>query len=303
MKRMSLLLSLSVLLCSRSVVNGDPQTQDQTPATPTFGQPHSQPEDSTPATAKIWASPQTVVAGETTYVVIEISIDEHWHIYWSYPGANGAPTELHVTAPENIEVGPIVFPRPKRFVEPEGDVYGYEQKAVFLVPLTINKDHHARKISIAIDAYWLVCRKICLLGDASQKVAIEVLAAGATPTPPDQQVESAKAAQPVDSKTVKGVDISFSDDVLKISGPLQGLEKADFFPNPMAGIEYGTPTIKTSKNLFKIDVPVEIELRNALGEDLKLRGLILLGDKPTDPSYSFSIPAKPTAKPDPHSSS
>ncbi len=286
-----------MLLGPESGVGVAQETEHQTTTPSPFD---SQPatEERQPATAKFWASPQQVVAGETTYIAVEFSIEEHWHIYWLYAGANGDPTEFNVMAPENIEVGPVIFPRPQRFKEPEGDVYGYENKAVFLVPLTVHKNHRARKISVSIDAYWLVCRKICLLGEKSQKIMVEVLPPDATVQPPDAQVKAALAAKPIDAITVKGFEIFFGGGLLKLSGPLKGLDKADFFPNPMAGIQYGTPKITTSGSRFEIDVPVEIELHNTLGEKLDLRGLVVLGDKPTDPSYSFSVPAKAQTPPD-----
>lgn len=297
----TLILPCLLFFSGASVGTAQQESGGPTPTPPTLGSGVSQPVEKKHATAQIWVSPKSVPAGGTAYVAVEMSIDAEWHVYWLYSGASGEPTDITVTAPPGVTVGSVIFPRPDRFKESEGYVYGYANKALFLVPITIDTAQSPGKITIAVDAFWLVCRKVCLLGDANKELTLDVIAAGAETPEPDAKIQAAKAHQPVDLTTSKGFDLAFGGKTLKLSGPLASFKKADFFPDPVPGIEYGTPKITLSEGQFEIDVPVEIDIRNMLDEPLELRGLVVLGDKPTDPSYSFSLSITPPDVPDDNS--
>ena len=70
--------------------------------------------------------------------------------------------------PEGYTVGPLQFPLPEKILAPPLVTYGYEMETLLLTEITppVGQPVPA-KIKIAADLDWLVCKEICLPGQAS----------------------------------------------------------------------------------------------------------------------------------------
>ncbi len=238
------------------------------------------------------ADTNSVVAGETFNLVFLFEIDPHWHIYWESPGATGMPTSIAVTAPDGFEVGPTRFTRPQRFGSADsidGVTYGYAQHAALLVPVTAPLDlQPGRTLPFEADVMWLVCKKVCLMGQANPSIT---LTAGETHGGEvDAKVLRAKARLPRPLKTVDNATLNFDGTRLTITLPARDFEQAMLFPLERPGVTYGEPEVKVSGGMATATVAVEIARQNALGEPIVIAGVIGLGASPDDPCFSFERP-------------
>ena len=65
----------------------------------------------------------TKTVGETVHAVVELRVEEGWHIYWTNPGDSGLPTRLTFPEQTGLDFGPVQYPLPDRFVAP-GEIEG-----------------------------------------------------------------------------------------------------------------------------------------------------------------------------------
>lgn len=127
-------------------------------------------------TVELIAESRGIVPGESFDVAIRFELEPHWHIYWQNPGASGLPLEITWELPEGIEAGVIQWPVPER-IPLEGLMnYGYEDTAVFIVPMRASEDLElGATVSLKADLFWLICKEMCLPGDASVALQLPVV--------------------------------------------------------------------------------------------------------------------------------
>jgi len=127
------------------------------------------------------AQRDALVPGETALLGLRIRHDPHWHTYWRNPGDSGLPTTLALTLPEGWKAGPIVWPAPQRvFVGPLAS-YAFEGDLLLPLPVEVPSSAPNGKVRIAGRAQWLMCREVCIPGEAD--VALEIaVAASARPS-------------------------------------------------------------------------------------------------------------------------
>lgn len=108
-------------------------------------------------------------AGEPVWVALEMHIREGWHAYWQNPGDSGIPTEIvWQNLPANASASPIHWPVPER--QPTGDLvnYGYSNRVVLPVAITVPKG--TENITLKAKASWLVCNDICIPESAELEI-------------------------------------------------------------------------------------------------------------------------------------
>src|SRR6266704_4516430 len=103
-----------------------------------------------------------------------------WHTYWKFPGDAGIPTELKWKLPAGWKAGEIQWPIPLKVNEP-GDIqiYGYHDEVLLMQEITPAASISDSNVTLAADANWLVCEKICIPGNASVQLALPVSASSA----------------------------------------------------------------------------------------------------------------------------
>jgi len=97
---------------------------------------------------------------------IYFELEPGWHVYWVNPGDSGEPPSVKWTLPAGITAEQMLFPIPKRL--PLGPLmdYGYEGKVAFPIRLTLAKKLASKKIHLTASVNWLVCREVCIPGNA-----------------------------------------------------------------------------------------------------------------------------------------
>ena len=127
--------------------------------------------------------------------------------YWRDPGESGVPPTFDFAGSVNLARAEVRFPAPRRIAEPDGsEAFGYSEGVVF--PILVQAKNPAQPVTLALNANYAVCEKICLPARAALSLT---LPAGA-PTPFAADIEDARANVPrhVDAAAV-GVEITALD--------------------------------------------------------------------------------------------
>lgn len=130
-------------------------------------------------TARLLSERIALVPGRTAWLALHFEIRAGWHTYWLNPGDAGEKTEIVWSLPPGFAAGEIQWPAPQRLVEPGNiAVYGYTGTATHLVPVTVPADAKpGERITVAAEARWLVCEKICVPEEGKFSLTLPVQAA------------------------------------------------------------------------------------------------------------------------------
>ena len=138
-------------------------------------------------------------------------MEEGWHTYWQFSGDAGAPTQVEWGLPEGWNAGPLQWPLPKKYEE-EGDliVYGYAGRTLLISQVQVpDSAVVGDTVSIMADVSWLVCRELCIPGDARLQISLPVGAGQIQHALLfDRTMETVPAALPPEI----GLDYSLSDE-------------------------------------------------------------------------------------------
>ncbi|MFZ4758996.1 MAG: protein-disulfide reductase DsbD family protein, partial [Burkholderiaceae bacterium] len=119
-----------------------------------------------------------VRAGERIELGLRIRHDPHWHTYWRNPGDSGLPTQLEVKAPAGVRADPIRWPAPQRLrVGPLAN-YGYEDEVLLPFTAQLPETFAGPRTRIEAHAQWLVCKDVCIPGEARVAIDLPVVSMG-----------------------------------------------------------------------------------------------------------------------------
>lgn len=121
------------------------------------------------------ARDDAAVPGTTAELGLRIRHDPEWHTYWRNPGDSGLATEIELTMPPGWSAGAIAWPVPQRiFIGPLAN-YGYEGETLLRVPVAIPAAQAAgATVKIEAKAQWLMCREVCIPGEARLSLELPV---------------------------------------------------------------------------------------------------------------------------------
>lgn len=143
-------------------------------------------------TVELLIEDSAIVPGQDFDVAIRFELEPHWHIYWKNPGASGLPLEIAWNLPEGIEAGGIEWPAPKRISLGGLVNYGYEGVVTFIVPMTASETLQVDdRITLKANLFWLICKEVCLPGEAKVERTIGVAETSA----PDEDAAAFRAAR------------------------------------------------------------------------------------------------------------
>jgi thiol:disulfide interchange protein DsbD len=145
------------------------------------------PTASTPQlTVQLLVPPAQIYPGQRFTAGLYFKLEPGWHVYWRNAGDSGEAPKLTWSLPPGIAAGALQFPVPKRL--PVGPLldYGYEDEVLFPAALEVahNFPPAGGEAVLAAAASWVVCREICIPGNARLAVSRPVRAA-ATPAAAD----------------------------------------------------------------------------------------------------------------------
>ncbi|AOS44460.1 Thiol:disulfide interchange protein DsbD precursor [Lacunisphaera limnophila] len=129
-------------------------------------------------TAELVAREASIQPGRPFTVALKLTHDPHWHTYWINPGT-GYPTSLHWKLPPGFTAGPIVWPTPHVVKDAKGIVtgHGYENEILLFVEISTDKTLVAGStVTLRATADWLMCKEVCMPGDAALELALPVTA-------------------------------------------------------------------------------------------------------------------------------
>ncbi|MFT5837005.1 MAG: DsbC/DsbD-like thiol-disulfide interchange protein, partial [Candidatus Azotimanducaceae bacterium] len=148
-------------------------------------------------TVELIAEDQAIVPGERFDVAVRFVLEPHWHIYWKNPGASGLAPEMTWTLPAGIEAGEIQWPAPERIPLAGLVNYGYEDEAVFIVPMQADERFKpGQELTLKADLFWLICKEVCLPGEATVELNV-LVAATTSPSVAASAFEKARGRLPI----------------------------------------------------------------------------------------------------------
>lgn len=121
-----------------------------------------------------------IVPGQTLQLALRLMPDEGWHTYWKNPGDTGLPTRLIWDLPAGFRAGDIEWPIPERIDFQGATNFGYHGETWLLTslsvpavidPAVIVNGH----IEINTTAKWLICKDVCIPGQAELSLTLPVL--------------------------------------------------------------------------------------------------------------------------------
>ena len=115
-----------------------------------------------------------VVPGETFRVGLRLRHDPHWHTYWRNPGDTGFPTSFVLEGPEGTRYSDIRWPAPSRLAIGPLANYGYEGEALIYRDVTLPAGFAGRQAHFQVHTEWLICKEVCIPGDAALQLDIPV---------------------------------------------------------------------------------------------------------------------------------
>lgn len=124
--------------------------------------------------AGLVAEKTAAAPGQPFSVGLRIIHDPHWHTYWRNPGDSGLPTTIEWQLPAGWKAGPIQWPTPKRL--PVGPLanFGFEDDLLLPVELIPPANAVPGPVRITAKANWLVCKDVCIPGDADLALVVTV---------------------------------------------------------------------------------------------------------------------------------
>ncbi len=115
-----------------------------------------------------------IVPGKPFTVALRMKHDPQWHSYWIAPGT-GFATSLKWTLPDGFKAGAIQWPTPHAVHDEAGKVIGngYTGEVFLLAEILPPAALPAGpEIKLQADAEWLMCKDVCMPGDAKLELTL-----------------------------------------------------------------------------------------------------------------------------------
>ena len=210
-------------------------------------------------------------AGRAEWVGLRIRHDPHWHTYWRNPGDSGLATTLEWQMPPGFSAGALQWPVPARFLIAPLASYGYEDEVVLPVRVQVPEQAAGTRVRLEARAAWLMCREVCIPGEASLRLDLPVVAAGAEA---GQSVHAARfeRAFALLPAATRELPVAVGADSLSIAlealtpEPVLSMPRIEFFPYAETGLLHAAPQ-RIHAAPGSPDRPARIEL--ALNDDGK----------------------------------
>ncbi len=247
------------------------------------------PKVNEPATASIVANIQRAPDG-VQYVVVRFAIEPQWHLYWTNPGDSGAAPTVSLSLPSGWTVGEVVFPRPQILGTAEDRQYGYERSLDLRIQVLPPIGALPVSIPVTAKVAWMVCKTICLLGKATLTAQLPTEPVVQSP-PTNQRVYPSKLLPSIQA-SCQGTPQSAT---LVISAPAKSFLSLPvrFVPDAVAGVEFldgsGPFLAVQSGEQMNLRIAFAVESKNAVDGPPRIRGLLLTGERETDPAYRIDL--------------
>lgn len=132
-------------------------------------------------TVTLLSDAAAIEPGQPFTIALRMQHEPHWHSYWINAGT-GYPTSLAWTLPPGFTAGEIQWPTPHIVQDTAGKITGngYNDENYLLVTITPPPTlAPGADIKLSAVAEWLMCKDVCMPGDARLDITFPVAAAGA----------------------------------------------------------------------------------------------------------------------------
>jgi thiol:disulfide interchange protein DsbD len=253
--------------------------------------------------AELILSADTAKPGDTIFVGVDLKMESGWHTYWKNPGAAGMATKIEWQLPPGVTAGEIQWPLPEKFPPVEVTTYGYSNKVVLLVPLTLASNLPAGPLDLKANVSWLECSKgPCI--PASRDVGAKLNIGNVTKTSFDSSmIESWKRKVPqTNTNNFKSLGAwwekpASSDTRPLIIGNKQTMEAAknvkydsvDLFPDASDAFEIQAATKILSS--YSSDIRLRKQVKKYSGDWPKeISGVLVIQSGNSRYGYEVSLP-------------
>ncbi len=246
---------------------------------------------SDPVRAELIAETQTLVPGQSATVAVHLIQDPGWHTYWLNSGDSGYATEVTWKLPDGYTVGELQWPSPESFEEGDLITYGYSKHAVLMAQIQVPADAPlGERVSIGADVSWLMCKTLCIPGDAQVNIELTV-ASSHQPAPAAslERLAAARARLPRSLAEHSGLEVDAAIDLSAVPPGqsahlglrVRGLENPGtvawtFFPDYLEPVFPGHTSSTVDGNDLLIGMPFEIDEASEPGQVLAWGGVLEL---------------------------
>jgi thiol:disulfide interchange protein DsbD len=146
---------------------------------------HAKPVRNGAVEAELVPAVTSVQPGQAFDVALRLAHDPHWHTYWINAGT-GYPTSIKWTLPPGWQAGDIQWPVPHVLTDAHGTITGngYDGEVYLLVTLTPPADlPPGSSITLQAAVAWLMCKEVCMPGEAALELTLPVDAGPPAPHP------------------------------------------------------------------------------------------------------------------------
>jgi DsbC/DsbD-like thiol-disulfide interchange protein len=161
-----LLLSALLVVPAAATTSGEPLVDTVTADAVTVGV----------VTVRLMPDTTRWVPGRSHLVGVHFEMEQGWHLYWPGQNDSGLAIQLEPQVQDGLTTGALRWPAPERLVHP-GDLvdHVYQDKVTLLLPVTVPDDAEpGTRLTLRVDADWLVCMEACLPGAAEVSLSMTV---------------------------------------------------------------------------------------------------------------------------------
>ena len=153
--------------------------------------------------------------------------------YWRDPGDAGVPPTFDFSRSTNVASAKVDFPAPRRIAESDGsEAFGYERGVVF--PVRVQAADPSKPVTLALDANYAVCEKICLPARAA---CSGVKLSKGVATPYASEIDAARRLVPKrEDAAALGIDLTaMRERNWRLCLPIESGVRRDLFVEPPSG--------------------------------------------------------------------
>lgn len=109
---------------------------------------------------------------DSLHLVWRFALADQWYLYAPYRNDTGFPPSIALELPEGWAAGPLHFPTPERKVLPGGILDHIYPHDLLLTQTVTTGGQPPPTEGIAANLFWLVCRELCVPGQATLNVPV-----------------------------------------------------------------------------------------------------------------------------------
>lgn len=191
-----------------------------------------------PVQARLTTERSALLPGRLNLIGVVLDIEPGWHVYADARNDTGMGTTVAVVLPQGFEAREAMFPAPHRHLS-AGHLldHVYEGTLVAFVPVQVPMEAAGETVRITGSAQWLVCREICVLGEATDltlEVRVARSAAELSDSPDTALFLATKRRLPRPLMTALGsidVQLEREGSTLRLVASSPGATRLAFYPD------------------------------------------------------------------------